>query len=93
MTANEMKLDANRLGKVVLGEITLKRLKTHITECETCESPRYHVWAVRMGTKSLGTITFCAECKEHGMYGKKLFKPPANELITPFQVWIDENVT
>lgn len=88
----KLELDANKLGKVKLGEITLKRVKTHINQCESCESPNYHVWYVQYHTKSIGTITYCQDCMEHQQWGKDMAKWDENHMVSSFQQWLTVNM-
>ena len=88
----KLNIDVNKLGKVVLGGITLKRIKTHIKQCESCESTNYHVWMVQMGVKSIGTITYCQDCMEHQQWGAKLVEKDIDGMIPSFQMWLHENM-
>lgn len=87
-----VEFDVNKLWKVQMGAITLKKIKYHLNQCESCGMGGWHVWRVQMGVKSIGTICFCPKCHEHTQWGKKLVKKDINALIAPFQVWIDKNL-
>lgn len=88
----KLNIDANKLGKVKLGEITLKRIQTHMNQCESCDSMHFHVWYVQYGVKTIGTITYCQDCQVHEKWGKDMAKWDANDMVSSFQQWLSMNL-